>query len=99
MAPSATPCASASANRRRAALALASERVVQVGADARDDLDLRGDQLAGDALAQERVALGGGAQLLEAGHEFERPRIEDRELLLHADGEVGGGRERLGGSI
>ena len=48
--------APASANSRRAALALARERVVQVGADARDDLDLRGDQLAGDRLAQDRVA-------------------------------------------
>ena len=36
-----------------APLALARERVVQVGAGAGDDLDLRGDQLAGDALVQQ----------------------------------------------
>ncbi len=36
-----------------AALALALERVVQVGAGAGDDLDLRGDQLAGDVLVQQ----------------------------------------------
>ncbi len=43
--------------------------------------------------------LGGGAHLLEAGDEFERPRVEHRELLLHPDGEVGGRGERLGGAI
>ena len=91
--------APASANRRPRALALAGERVVQVRSDARDDLDLRGDQLAGDALVQDAVALRGGAQLLEARHEIEGVRMQDRELLLHADGEVGRLGKRLDRSV
>ena len=51
-----------------AALALARERIVKVCAGAGDDLDLRGDQLSGDALVQQPLALRGGAQLLEARH-------------------------------
>jgi hypothetical protein len=62
---------------------------VQVGADPGDDLELRCDQLAGDALAQHGVSLGGHAQLLEPRGQFQRARIEDRELLLHADRQVG----------
>ena len=76
-----------------ATLALACQRVLQVGAGAGDDLDLRRDQLAGDVLVQQRIARRGRlAHLLEARHEFERVRIQDRELLLHTDREVGRAR-------
>ena len=54
-----------------------------------------GDQLAGDRVRERRVArLRGVAQLLEARHQVQRLGIEDRELLLEADGPVGRGRER-----
>ncbi len=82
-----------------AALALAGERVLQVAADPRDDLDLRGDQLAGDALPQQPIIGGERAQTLEARGQFERARVEDRELLLDADRQVGCSRERLGGEV
>ena len=72
---------------------------MQVSSDAGDDLDLRGDQLAGDVLVQDRIALRCLAQLLEPGQQVERLRIEDRELLLHADGPVGGLREYLCRSV
>ena len=81
-------------------LALARLRVVDVLAAAGDDLDLRGDELARDRGGEDRIALGGGvAQLLEARHEVERLRIEDRELLLEADRQVLGGREDLLGAV
>ncbi len=56
------------------AVALALERVVDVASNAGDDLDLRGDQLAGDVLVQDRVALREGPQLLEAWRQVECPR-------------------------
>ena len=62
-------------------------------AAARADLDLAGDELARDRLAQDRVRLRGVVQLLVAGCEVERGGIEDRELLLDADGRVDGGLE------
>jgi hypothetical protein len=72
-----------------ARVALAGDRVVQVIPPAGDDLDLAGDQLPGDLRVEDRVLLRGGvAQLLEARHEVQRRRVEDRELLLQADGEV-----------
>ena len=77
------------------AFALAGERVVYVRARARDDLDLRGDQLTGDRMAQERIGRRGRAELLVARRQFERTRIQDRELLLHPDGEVPRGLECL----
>ena len=46
-----------------------------------------------------RSTSAAAAQLLEARGQFERLRVEDRELLLDADGEVGRGSERLGCSI
>ena len=77
-------------------VALAAQRVVDVLAAARADLDLAGDQLAGDRLGQHRIVGGGEvAQLLEARHEVERRGVEDRELLLEADGGVGRGGEEL----
>ena len=39
------------------------------------------------------------AQLLEARQQVERLRVEDRELLLDADGEVDRLGERLGGAV
>jgi hypothetical protein len=64
--------------------ALARQRVVQVGAGAGDNLNLRGDQLTRDVLVQDLLALRGGAQLLKARLQVERARVEDRELLLDA---------------
>ena len=79
-----------------AGVALAAQRVVDVLAAARADLDLARDELAGDRLGEHRV-LGGGevAQLLEARDEVQRRRVEDGELLLEADGGVGGDGEEL----
>ena len=59
------------------------------------------DEISSPAIASRSSGslLGGGAQLLEAGRQFERAGVEDRELLLDADGEVGGVGERLGGSV
>ena len=80
--------------------ALVRECVGEVGAGARDDLDLRGDQLAGDRRAKLGIALlGRGTHLLKPRDQFERLRVEDRELLLDPDGEVGGLRERLRGAV
>jgi hypothetical protein len=76
-------------------LALAADRVVQVVAAPRADLDLAGDQLAGDRLGQLRVVGGGVAQLLEARHHVQRGRVEDGVLLLDADAPVARGREDL----
>jgi hypothetical protein len=77
-------------------LALAHERILQICADARDDLDLGGDQLPRDAVVKHVVRLCRVAQLLEARAQIERVGIEDRKLLLYADGEVARLRERLG---
>jgi hypothetical protein len=73
-----------------AQLALGGAGRGQVLAAAGPDLNLRGDQLPGDGRAQQRVLGAGVAQLLEAADELQALRIEDRELLLKADGEVGG---------
>ena len=64
-------------------------------ADARDDLDLRGDQLARDRVAQHLVRARRLLQLLEARHQFVRLRVEDRELLLDPDRQVRGVGEDL----
>src|SRR5262249_11356488 len=60
------------------------ERVAAAGAD----LDLRGDQLA-DEMLLERRALRRCLKLLEAIGEVESLRVEDGELLLDGDREVG----------
>src|SRR6202034_4682469 len=71
-----------------ASLALSGERVSEILAAPGDDLDLRGDQLAGNRLSQERIARDRGvAQLLKARHEVVRDGVENRELLLDTDGE------------
>ena len=78
-----------------AGVGLAHAGVVHVRPGARADLDLGRDELAGDRLRQHRVARRGVAQQLEARREQQRLRIHEGELLLDADGEVGGGLERL----
>ena len=79
-----------------ARLVLAAAGVLEVLPAAGADLDLRRDQLARDRLGQHGI-LGDGevAQLLEARHEVQRRRVEDRELLLEPDGGVGRGGEEL----
>jgi hypothetical protein len=75
---------------------LLGQRVGEVLAAPGADLDLRLDELAGDRRGEDGIAgLGGVAQLLEARDELERLRIADRELLLEADGGVGGAFEGL----
>ena len=44
---------------------------------------------------QHLVPLAGGVDVLEAVLQLQRLRVEDRELLLQPDREVGGGVERL----
>ena len=55
------------------------------------------DEISSPVIAslQHRVLGGSVAQLLEARHEVERLRVEHRELLLEAHGEVRGRREDL----
>ena len=79
-----------------AGVALAAQRVVEVLAAPRADLDLARDELAGDGHGEHRV-FGGRevAQLLEARDEVQRRRVEDGELLLEADGGVGRDGEEL----
>ena len=67
---------------------LRRERGPQIETPARADLDLGGDQLAGDRLGQHRIRLPRIAELLEARRQLERAPIEHGELLLQADGEV-----------
>ena len=55
---------------------------------ARPHLHLGGDQLADEVLLERRPARG-RLDVLEAVREIERLRIEDRELLLDGDREVG----------
>ncbi len=64
------------------------ERLLPAGAD----LHLRGDELAHE-MGLERGPAGGGLDLLEAVREVERVGIEQRELLLDRDREVGRGLE------
>ena len=53
------------------------------------DLDLGRDQLPGHGLRQELVLLAVRVQLLEPLHQLKAARIDDRELLLEGDREVG----------
>ena len=72
-----------------AQLALARDRIGEVRAAAGDDLDLGGDELAGEVLVQRRRALGSAVtQLLEALCQVEALRLEDGELLLEPDSQV-----------
>ena len=60
----------------------------------RPDLDLGGDELADEMLLECRAARR-SLDVLEPVREVERLRIEDRELLLDRDREVGRGLELL----
>ena len=62
------------------------------------DLDLGGDQLA-DEVRLEHGPLRRRLQLLEAVDEVERRRLEQRELLLDRNGEVGAALEPLACSV
>src|SRR5581483_7740514 len=63
-------------------------RLGEVRALPRPHLRLRGDQLP-DQVVVDLGAGGRGLQLLEPVDEVERLRVEQRELLLDGDGEVG----------
>jgi hypothetical protein len=80
--------------QRAPRLALAQPGVGDVQPAPRADLDLAGDELAGDRLREEPA--GRVAQLLEARRHVQRHRVEDRELLFDPHGAVGRGREALG---
>ena len=84
-----------------AGLLLAGAGVGDVGAGAGADLDLGGDQLAGDRVHEDVVGLPRALEVLEARDELQRLRVDQRELLLEADGEVGGALEDLarGGEV
>ena len=87
VAPSAIPSGSTSAcscARRRPSQPDLRER----RAAPRLDLDLGGDQLA-DEVRLEHGAQRSRLHVLEPVDEAERRRIEQRELLLDGDGEVG----------
>ena len=87
------------AEQPAAAIALGGERSRQVLSAPGADLDLRGDQLTGERLRQHRVSRGRRPQLLEAGHQAELLRVEQRELLLDPDGAVGRVLERLSRAV
>jgi hypothetical protein len=87
------------AEQAPAPLALQLCRLTEALGPARADLDLGGDQLAGGRLGQDLVALAGGVELLEAVLELERRRVDDRELLLEPDREVGLGLESLADEV
>ena len=79
-----------------AALVLAVERVGEVLPAAGADLDLGGDQLAGDRVGQHVVLRCRGlAARSNAFDQSSGARVEQRELLLEADREVGRGLEDL----
>ena len=67
-------------------------RLAEVLAATGAHLDLRGDQLADDVRGEVGLECG-GVDLLEAIRERERVRVEERELLLDGDREVGAGVE------
>jgi hypothetical protein len=66
---------------------------------ARTNLDLGVDQLALDRRREQPVAQAGRLQLLEAVLEVEDRRVEDCELLLDPDGEVGRRLEGLANGV
>jgi hypothetical protein len=72
-----------------ARVGLADAGVVDVRAGAGADLDLRRDQLPRDRVRQHGIGRARVAQHLEARGELERRGVDERELLLDADGEVG----------
>src|SRR5205085_4023131 len=72
-----------------AALPLRDDRGRKVAAAAGADLDLGGDQLAGDRRAEHGVRGGGVPELLEPRDEAEPGRIEQRKLFLEPNRVVG----------
>ena len=78
------------------ALADLRRRFGKVLAAAGPDLDLRRDQLADEVLF-ERRALSRGLKLLEPVRERERLGVEDGELLLDGEREIGAVLVRLSG--
>jgi hypothetical protein len=78
-----------------AALGLARNGVHEVLSLARSDLDLRRDQLTGNRLRKQVVFACGREQALERVRQREVRRIEQSELFLEPDREVGRGFERL----
>ena len=94
VAPSAIPSGSTSGLQLRSALRHRSRDVGERLAAPRLDLDLGGDQLA-DEVRLEQRAPRSGLHVLEPVDEAERRRIEQRELLLDGDGEVGAALEAL----
>ena len=99
MAASASPISLGQREQPRAALALALDRLGEGLRPARADLDLGVDQLAGGRLGQQLVLQAGARTGPRSRGELERLRIDDRELLLEADGEVGRGLEQLPGAL
>src|SRR5581483_12000284 len=72
-----------------ATVALGGERGEQALAAPGADLDLRGDELAGDRFGKDRVrGRGRAAELLEARHQSQPGGVEQGELLLEPDREV-----------
>ena len=94
VAPSRSPIGSTSdwSCARRSAIAAGNvgEALLPTGAD----LHFRRDELADEVLLERRPARR-GLDVLEAVREVERLRIDDRELLLDGDREVGRGLELL----
>ena len=82
-----------------AALVLALERVTEVLTLAGADLHLGGDQLAGEGVDQEVVGVRLRSDLLEDVGQRERVRVEQCELLLEPDREVGRGLEYIARSM
>ena len=83
---------------RRATLLLEVDRLGHGLGPARADLDLGGDQLPGDRIPERRFVLGCSAEFFVAIDQIEGIGVEDRELLLEADGEVGRVLESLSGN-
>ena len=99
VAPSAMPCDRREREQAAAALVLALECVGEVRALAGTDLDLGGDQLTGDRAGQHVVAVPPSAQRLERVDQGQRLGVEQRELLLEPDREVGRGLEDLAAPV
>ena len=82
----------AASSTRRSAISFGTSRE---GLDAPGlDLDLGGDQLAGERGLEGRAGRS-GLHFLEPVDEVERDRIEQRELLFHGNCEVGARVEPL----
>ena len=93
--PQRQPHAGDQLEQPRPALALAHDRLGEARGAPGADLDLGGDQLAGGRLGQQLVLLAGRLEVLETVRQLEADGIEDRELLLEPNREVGGGLESL----